>query len=73
MVVLSRHARARMAERGISLSELEHALAHQLVPPISGNQAGTVVLEGSLPGGLGILKIVVPAADHSRIVTVWRG
>jgi hypothetical protein len=71
MPQFSRHARDRMAERHITEQDVVDALANQLPPPLPGNQPTTLVVLGAVRGG--ILKLVVEAADQSRIVSaMWR-
>jgi hypothetical protein len=71
MLEISEHARQRLAERDITVEELEHAHAHPVGEPMPGSGSGTMVIRGTLPAG-GYLKVVVAAADPKVIVSAWR-
>lgn len=73
MLEYSRHAEDRLAERGISRQDVEHAFAHQLGSPEPGNRPGNIVVTGTLPAGGSRLKIVLGGVDPNRyVVTAWR-
>lgn len=69
---ISRHALARMTQRGITIDDLEHALAHPTGHPTPG-QLGSIWVYGKVRGGR-ILKVCVSTADPNVIITAaWPG
>jgi hypothetical protein len=70
-LVFTKHAQDRMAQRGLTEAMVEHAVDHQVRPPIPGARPDTIALEGTLPAGGGSIKVVVSAADHDLVISVW--
>lgn len=67
----SQHARDRMAERGITVIDVEEALSHPIGHPRAG-QPGSTVIEGYAPGGR-ILNVCVRTTDQQFVITAyWR-
>jgi hypothetical protein len=72
VVRYSKHAREKMAERGISEEDVESALSRPSGNPTPG-QPGTIWLWGYAAGSR-ILKVCVPMADHEFVITAaWPG
>jgi predicted thioesterase len=70
-LTISRHARQRMAQRGITQVEIEHALRHVL--GTQPGEPGTIVVRGYAPNG-DILKVFVRATDQDYIISaMWAG
>lgn len=67
----SRHARDRMAERGITEAEVEVTLNRPVGRPEAGTSPGTIKVTGATQGDEGALQIVV-TADGQFVVTLWR-
>ncbi len=68
----SNHARDMMEEREVTDKDVESALARQIGSPSPG-QPGSVWIRGHAIGGR-VLKVCVPANDHTYIITVaWPG
>ena len=70
MLSFTSHALRRMAQRGLSESDVEFAHAHPLGPTTPGNRPDTRRFTGRLPSGA-VLEIVVAATDRRRIISVW--
>jgi hypothetical protein len=63
----SKHAREKMAARGISDQDVEMALRHPIGPPYAA-QPGSLWIRGHAVGGR-ILKVCVRATDHNYVIT----
>lgn len=66
----SAHARQRMQQRGITEEDVETALNRQIRTE-PGNQLGSVWVYGYAADGT-ILKVCVPTADRTTVITVVR-
>lgn len=67
-VHLTDHAQKRMAQRGITLEDIEQALNRRAGAPSPG-EPGTLWVRGYASGGR-LLKVCVSATDHSNVITV---
>lgn len=69
MPTYTRHARSRMAERGVSDADVERVLSAPIGAPQPANRPDTFVLTGFNLAGLP-LKVVVDSADLSHVISV---
>lgn len=66
-VSYTRHALARMEQRGITRLDVETALARQFDPPEPG-LPGTIWITGMAAGGK-ILRVCLPVGNHYHVIT----
>lgn len=66
------HALKRMAMRGITPDQVEQVLRRPIGPRMPGSRPDTMVVSGHADG-VGILKLVVSAADEDLVVTLFWG
>ena len=65
---LSDHARKRLAERNVTIDEVEQVLRRPIGQPRAGNN-GNLVYSGRLAGGRTLDGVVTPH-DRNHVVTV---
>jgi hypothetical protein len=68
VVDITKHGRDRLAQRGISVQELEYALTHQIPGRRSPGLPGSIWVCGYATGGR-ILKVCVATDDEDRVIT----
>ena len=67
---VSNHARERMRQRGITMTDVNSALTRRLDPPLPGSGPNTVAISGYTPGGR-ILKLVLSSDERVRVTAWW--
>ena len=67
MVQILDYARMRMAQRGVSVADVEAALAQEVRPPRAANRPGRVIKCGLDTSGR-LLKVIVN--EHGEVVNV---